>query len=75
MPIFGSLLSLAKDPHLVIHRIVQRHGDCCLLRFGSVPTVVISHPDLLKEAFDKTELADRWVSEIMDILSGSKGPR
>ena len=72
LPIFGSLLSLAKDPHLVIHRIVQRNGDVCLLRFGSVPTVVISHPDLLKEAFDKTELADRWVSEIMDILSDQK---
>ena len=70
LPIFGSLLSMSKDPHLVIHRMVQKYGDMCLLRFGSVPTVVISHPDLLKEAFDKTDLADRWVGAIMETLSG-----
>ncbi len=69
LPIFGSLLNIRKDPHLAIHHMAQQYGDIYSLRFGSVPTVIISHPDLLKEAFDKTELADRWVSEIMDILS------
>jgi len=69
LPIFGSLLSIGSDPHLAIQRIAKHYGDICSMRFGSVPTVVISHPDLLKEAFDKTELADRWVSEIMDIFT------
>lgn len=69
LPIFGSLLSMRNDPHLAINRITRQYGDVCMLKFGNVPTVVISHPDLLKEAFSKTELSDRWVGEVMDILS------
>ena len=69
LPVFGSLLDIRHDTHLAINRLTQRYGDVCLLRFGSVPTVIISHPDLLEEAFGKAELADRWVSEIMNILS------
>ena len=69
LPVFGSLLELRHDTHLAIDRLARRHGDICLLRFGNVPTVIISHPDLLQEAFGRPELADRWVSEIMDTLS------
>ena len=69
LPVFGSLLDIRHDTHLAIDRLARRYGDVCLLRFGSVPTVIISDPDLLQEAFGKTELADRWVSEIMNILS------
>ena len=72
LPVFGSLLEIRNDTHLAIDRLVKRYGDICLLRFGNVPTVIISEPALLHEAFGKTELADRWVSEIMDILSGQK---
>ncbi len=69
LPVFGSLLELRQDTHLAIDRLARRYGDICLLRFGNVPTVIISHPDLLQEAFGRPELADRWVSEIMDTLS------
>ena len=72
LPVFGSLLELRHDTHLAISRLARRYGDVCLLRFGSVPTVIISHPEMLQEAFGKTELADRWVSEIMNILSSQK---
>ena len=72
LPVFGSLLEIRNDTHLAIDRLVKRYGDICMLRFGSVPTVVISDPALLHEAFGKAELADRWVSEIMNILSGQK---
>ena len=72
LPVFGSLLEIRNDTHLAIDRLVKRYGEICLLRFGSVPTVIISEPSLLHEAFGKTELADRWVSEIMDTLSGQK---
>ena len=72
LPVFGSLLELRHDTHLAIDRLARRYGDVCLLRFGNVPTVIISHPDLLQEAFGRPELADRWVSEIMDILSSQK---
>ena len=72
LPLFGSLLDVRHDTHLAIDRLARRYGNVCLLRFGSVPTVIVNDPDLLQEAFGKTELADRWVSEIMDILSQQK---
>ena len=72
LPVFGSLLGLRHDTHLAIDRLARRYGDVCLLRFGNVPTVIISHPDLLQEAFGRPELAGRWVSEIMDILSSQQ---
>ena len=72
LPLFGSLLEIRHDTHLAIDRLVKRYGDICLMRFGSVPTVVISDADLLHEAFGKAVLADRWTSEIMNALSGQK---
>ena len=72
LPLFGSLLEIRHDTHLAIDRLAKRYGDICLMRFGSVPTVVISDADLLHEAFGKAVLADRWASEIMNALSGQK---
>ena len=72
LPVFGSLLEIRHDTHLAIDRLAQRYGDICLMRFGSVPTVVISNAEMLQEAFGKVELADRWVSEIMNTLSSQK---
>ena len=42
------------------------------MRFGSLPTVVISHPEILAQAFAKTELSDRWVTEPFFILTESE---
>ena len=36
---------------------------------GSVPTVVISHPEVMRQAFSMPELSDRWVSEIMRVVT------
>ena len=72
LPVFGSLLEIRHDTHLAIDRLARRYGDICMMRFGSVPTVVISDAEILQDAFGKTELADRWVSEIMNALSGQK---
>ena len=72
LPVFGSLLEIRHDTHLAIDRLAKRYGDICLLRFGSVPTVVISDAALLHDAFGKAVLADRWASEIMNTLSKQK---
>ena len=72
LPLFGSLLEIRHDTHLAIDRLAKRYGDICLLRFGSVPTVVISDADLLHDAFGKSVLADRWASDIMNTLSKQK---
>jgi hypothetical protein len=63
------LLNIRNSPHLAIHRIAKQYGDVCSIRLGNVPTVIISHPDLLREAFTGAELSDRWVGEIMGLLS------
>ena len=73
LPLFGSLLDLRRGAHLAIDRMARRYGDVCLLRLGSVPTVVISHPALLKEAFDKPELSDRWLTETMKSQNAHEG--
>ena len=72
LPVFGSLLDIRQDTHLAIDRLTQRYGPICMLRLGSVPTVIIRDADLLEEAFGKAEMADRWVSEIMNIISKQK---
>ena len=69
LPIVGSLLNIRKSPHLDITRIARKYGDVCQIRLGSVPTIVISHPDILREAFSRIELSDRWVSEVMSVMT------
>ena len=60
LPLLGSLPALRRDPHIALDRIAQQYGDVCLLRLGSVPVVLISHPETLREAFENTSLTSRW---------------
>ena len=69
LPVAGSLLSIRGAPHRAITRIARRYGDVCLVKMGSVPTVVISHPEVMRQAFSMPELSDRWVSEIMRVVT------
>lgn len=69
LPLAGSLLTIRKAPHRAITRIARQYGDVCLVKMGSVPTVVISHPELMRQAFSMPELSDRWVSEIMRVVT------
>ena len=69
LPIIGSMLSLRKNPHHALARISQKYGDVCTVWLGSVPTVVISHPTLLRDAFSRVTLADRWLSRITEVLT------
>ena len=69
LPVAGSLLSIRGAPHRAIARIARRYGDVCLVKMGSVPTVVISHPEVMRQAFSMPELSDRWVSEIMRVVT------
>ena len=40
-----------------------------MVRIGQIPTVIISHPSILQEAFNKPELSGRWVSRTFDLLT------
>ena len=72
LPVLGSLLDISRDTHLAINRLAQRYGDVYRLCIGAQPAVVISHPDLVQEAFNRMEMADRAVSEVFTIMSEAK---
>ncbi|MCY3542422.1 MAG: cytochrome P450 [Chloroflexi bacterium] len=72
LPIIGSMLSLRKNPHHALTRIARKYGDVCTVRLGSVPTIVISHPTLLRDAFSRVTLADRWLSRITEALTNGE---
>ena len=69
LPVLGSLHLLTKDAHQAINQIARRYGDVCLIWVGRIPTVVISDPAILAEAFQRPEFADRWVSRAFEILT------
>lgn len=53
LPIIGNLHMLGKLPHRNLRDIAQKYGPLMFLRFGSVPTVVASSPEMA-EQFLKT---------------------
>lgn len=72
LPVVGSLLSLRKDPQIALTRIAREYGDVCVVKLGSVPTVIISHPELLREAFTSIEFSDRWMGRITEIMTNGE---
>ncbi|KAH9312470.1 hypothetical protein KI387_027505, partial [Taxus chinensis] len=48
-PIVGNLRQLGRLPHQSLADLATKYGNIMLLRFGSVPTVVISSPSMAKE--------------------------
>ncbi|KAL6576023.1 hypothetical protein OROHE_000494 [Orobanche hederae] len=53
IPIIGHFHLLGKNPHKDLHRLAQKHGPIMYMRFGSVPTIVVSSP-AAAELFLKT---------------------
>ncbi|KAL6583162.1 hypothetical protein OROMI_005240 [Orobanche minor] len=53
IPIIGHFHLLGKNPHQDLHRLAQKHGPIMYMRFGSVPTIVVSSP-AAAELFLKT---------------------
>nr|AKJ26122.1 CYP4 [Gentiana rigescens] len=70
IPIFGNLLQLGVLPHHSMHSLSQKHGPIMLLRFGKIPTVVISSAEGAKEIMKTHDLvfADRPYSSVADRL-------
>ena len=74
LPVLGSLPALRGTLHVSLNRLVQPYGDICLIRLGSVPVAIISHPQLLAQAFGKAELTDRWITDTAVALNGGQTP-
>lgn len=71
LPILGSMLKLrGPDPaHIAISRLACQYGDVSLIHLGSVATVVISHPEVMAEAFAKNELNGRFLNEALAVMT------
>ncbi|GLJ31823.1 hypothetical protein SUGI_0640380 [Cryptomeria japonica] len=48
-PVIGSLHLLGNLPHQALTRLAKKYGSIMFLRLGSIPTVVVSSPDMAKE--------------------------
>ena len=75
LPILGSLLQLRGNApsHISITKLAREYGDVSLLRLGGVPTVVINHPQVMADAFDRIELSSRSPHESFAFLSKAEG--
>ncbi|XP_053595148.1 cytochrome P450 306a1 isoform X1 [Microplitis demolitor] len=59
-PIIGSLLSInSKEPHISLTKLSEKYGAIYSLRMGSVYTVVLSDPKLVRQALAKDAFSGR----------------
>lgn len=59
LPIVGSLPHIWRKPYVKIAEYARKYGDVMLIRLANEPTVVISHPAIMRDAFRLPELSDR----------------
>lgn len=61
LPVVGSLHNLrGPEPlHVALSRLTRPYGSVCLLRTGSLRTIVLAHPDVMREAFERDDLSER----------------
>ncbi|GJS97435.1 flavonoid 3'-monooxygenase-like protein [Tanacetum coccineum] len=48
-PIIGNFNLIGTLPHISLHRLSQKYGKLMYLKFGSVPVVVVSSPDMAQQ--------------------------
>ncbi|GJT69581.1 geraniol 8-hydroxylase-like protein [Tanacetum coccineum] len=51
LPIIGNLLKLSDKPHRSLATLSKRYGPLMSLKLGSITTIVVSSPDMVKEFF------------------------
>ncbi|XP_030970850.1 cytochrome P450 76T24-like, partial [Quercus lobata] len=56
-PIIGNILELGKLPHQALAKLSKTYGPLMTLKLGSITTIVISSPNLAKEALQKNDQA------------------
>ena len=49
-PLLGHILTLRKNPHLVLSQLSQRYGDVLEVRIGCTPVLVLSGLDTIQQA-------------------------
>lgn len=56
-PIVGNILELGLKPHIALTNLAKIYGPVMTLRLGSITTIVISSPNIAKEALQKHDQA------------------
>ncbi|KAK1381080.1 Psoralen synthase [Heracleum sosnowskyi] len=56
VPIIGNLHQIGPDPHVSLRDLAQKYGPLMLLKFGSVPVVVVSSADAAQEILKTNDL-------------------
>ncbi|KAG6540939.1 hypothetical protein Mapa_017683 [Marchantia paleacea] len=71
LPLIGHLHILGAAPHQSLMQLAKEHGNIMLLKLGVFPTVVVSSPDLAREALQEQDqnLASRPHFESGKILA------
>ena len=57
LPIIGNILQLGNKPHQDVAKLSKTYGPLMTLKLGSITTIVISSPDIAKEALQKKDQA------------------
>ncbi|XP_061966986.1 cytochrome P450 76T24-like [Populus nigra] len=57
LPIIGNILALGDKPHRTLAKLSQTYGPLMTLKLGRITTIVISSPNIAKEALQKHDQA------------------
>ena len=66
-------LSPFQPIHIAVSRLGAKYGDVSFFWLGSIPTVVVAHPEIMREVFSKPETADRYPYAVFSRLSKVEG--
>ena len=56
-PIIGNILELGSKPHQAVAKLSKTYGPLMTLKLGTITTIVISSPEITKEALQKNDQA------------------
>ncbi|KAM0947471.1 putative premnaspirodiene oxygenase [Dioscorea sansibarensis] len=56
LPFIGNLHQIGLLPHRSLHKLAEKHGPLMLLKFGQVPTLVVSSSQMAKEIMKTHDL-------------------
>ncbi|KAJ6729848.1 CYTOCHROME P450 FAMILY 76 SUBFAMILY C POLYPEPTIDE 5-RELATED [Salix viminalis] len=57
LPIIGNILALGDKPHRTLAHLSRTYGPLMTLKLGTITTIVVSSPDIAKEALQKHDQA------------------
>ncbi|EFA79207.1 cytochrome P450 family protein [Heterostelium album PN500] len=74
LPVLGNLHQLGKMPHKALKKFSEKYGGLTTIFLGSVPTVLVSDPVILKELIitKSEQIIDRYNSDSAQIIGQEK---